>query len=327
MKKQRATITIIMLCSFFFLLLESQLAMAGEGGKIAFSKVIGNNFDNWQIVVTDENGQNLVNLSNNNADNAYPVWSPDGKYIAFISGKDGNSEIYIMDADGSNQHRITNNPLIDSNPSFAPDGRSLIFTRTPKDALGIIDNLNAKIFTVDIDGKNERFITNGMEAKWSPDGKKIAFCKISGQWGINLMDADGRNQEDISGSLIDLDPFWSLDGRQIVFSSQRGNLGFTNIHKMDADGKNIVRLTQADEQDYSPIWSPDGQYIAFSIAMQNFGFLKPTRIVVMKADGSEPKVIAENASDPSWFDPDFARKYAVNPLSKISTLWGKLKEK
>ncbi len=68
MKKQRSiimiwsihTLTIIMACSLFFLLLGSQLALAGEGGKIAFSKLIG---DKWQIVVTDENGQNQINLS------------------------------------------------------------------------------------------------------------------------------------------------------------------------------------------------------------------------------------------------------------------------
>jgi WD40 repeat protein len=100
------TLAIIVAYSILFLLLGSHLATA-ESGKIAFSKLIDNK---WQIVVTDENGKNLINLTNNNSDNSSPVWSPDGKYIAFISGRDGNSEIYIMDADGSNQHRITNNP-------------------------------------------------------------------------------------------------------------------------------------------------------------------------------------------------------------------------
>jgi Tol biopolymer transport system component len=123
MKKQRATITIIVLCSIFFMLLGSQLATA-EGGKIVFSKLIG---DKWQIVVTDENGQNLQNLSKNGANDNEPSWSFDGKYIAFVSDRNGTLNVYIMDADGSNQHLLTkkNKDVWEHCPSFSPDGKNL----------------------------------------------------------------------------------------------------------------------------------------------------------------------------------------------------------
>jgi Tol biopolymer transport system component len=89
---------------------------------------------------------------------------------------------------------------------------------------------------------------------------------------------------------------------------------------MGADGRNQVDISGSLD-DTDPSWSPDGQHIAFSILSG-----VKDRIMVMKADGSDLKEISEG-SGPSWFDPAFARKYAVDPLNKSATLWGKLKGK
>lgn len=51
----------------------------------------------------------LVSLTNHNAIDGGPVWSPDGNRVAFWSNRDGKSEIYVMDVDGSNVRRLTNN--------------------------------------------------------------------------------------------------------------------------------------------------------------------------------------------------------------------------
>ena len=47
-----------------------------------------------------------------------PVWSPDGRKIAFVSNLDGDTEIFVMDAEGDNQKRITNNESADHSPSW-----------------------------------------------------------------------------------------------------------------------------------------------------------------------------------------------------------------
>ncbi len=58
---------------------------------------------------------------------ATPAWSPDGRKLAFVSDRDGNSEVYVMNADGSGQRNLTRNAAFDADPSWSPDGRKLAF--------------------------------------------------------------------------------------------------------------------------------------------------------------------------------------------------------
>lgn len=91
--------------------------------KITF---MSNRTGNWEIFLmnaefapdADEEAiqASLIQLTNNKADDLTPVWSPDGKRIAFTSTRDGDLEIYVMNADGSNQKRLTNQPGVDGHP-------------------------------------------------------------------------------------------------------------------------------------------------------------------------------------------------------------------
>jgi TolB protein len=65
-------------------------------------------------------GSNPRNLTQNNADDFLPVWSPDGRQIAFVSDRDGNMDIYLMAADGSGLRNLTNNSAIDYLPVWRP---------------------------------------------------------------------------------------------------------------------------------------------------------------------------------------------------------------
>jgi hypothetical protein len=90
---------------------------------------------NWDIysIRTDcpsaaEADCDLRRLTNDPADDMLPAWSPDGRYIAFVSTREGTPDIYVMQNDGQNQTRLTLNEAGDWRPAWLPNSEYLIFT-------------------------------------------------------------------------------------------------------------------------------------------------------------------------------------------------------
>ena len=75
----------------------------------------------------EADGSGLQQLTNNNASDMAPAWSPDGTHIVFVSDRDGNKEIYVMSADGSEPQRLTNDPAYESHPAWSHDGARIAF--------------------------------------------------------------------------------------------------------------------------------------------------------------------------------------------------------
>ena len=190
---------------------------------------------------------------------------------------------------------------------------------------------NPEIYVMDIDGKNQRRLTNHPKSdwspSWSPDGKRIVFMSerdghvhVHG-WPvceIYVMDADGGNQQNLTNDPNDdRQPSWSPDGKRIVFTSWRDGLAIdrvptSEIYVMDADGGNPQNLTNHRHHDRDPSWSPDGKQIAFSATRDghfenDFGITE--EIYVMDADGKNQQRLTENREydwSPSW-SPDGQR--------------------
>ena len=81
--------------------------------------------------MVDVAGGEPVQLTDSPGRDATPAWSPDGRKIAFWSGRDGNAEIYVMNADGSDQTRLTDSPEADMNPAWSPDGSRITYGSGP----------------------------------------------------------------------------------------------------------------------------------------------------------------------------------------------------
>lgn len=99
-------------------------AWSPDGQRIAFASSRKRDFD---LYVTDRNGENMRQVTNAIGLDIRPAWSPDGQRLAFTSNRDRNYEIYVVNVDGSNVRRLTNHEERDDYPSWHPDGKRLVY--------------------------------------------------------------------------------------------------------------------------------------------------------------------------------------------------------
>lgn len=273
-------------------------------GKIVFMSTRDNGLE--KIYTMDLNGSNQTRLTNNNASDFYPSWSPDGTRIAFTSNRDGDFEIYVMNADGSAQTRLTNSTGIDYDPTWSPDGSKIAFT-SARDG-------NFEIYVMNADGSSPIRLTNSpardVTPSWSPDGTKIAFASDrDGNFEIYAMSPNGSNQARLTNTPgEDSTPTWSPDSAKIAFQSARD--GNFEIYVMNADGSGQTRLTNTTTNQYEPAWSIDGLKIAFTSDRDgNF------EIYTMNAaNGSNPVRMTNNTAKDGMADYQAVVTTQNNPI-------------
>jgi len=236
--------------------------------------------------------------------------------IAFVSDRDGNPEIYTINTDGSGFKRLTTSPGRDIDPSWSPDGLRIAFTSDRDGAM--------HLYEMNADGSNVVRRTNAgnnMTAKWSRDGKWIAYSGWSDESGPSIRVAAAAGNWLQSGSFgpvgasYSTDPSWSPDGSRIVFASDAGVFDGQQIFVMNIDGTNVrvllgatatFRTYDAGEIYFQPSWSPDGSRIAVvACHFAPHNCYPYSTVSVVNADGTGLRVLSFAGGDarPSW-SPD-----------------------
>lgn len=185
--------------------------------------------------------------------NITPALSPDGNFLAFASSHEGNSELYKLDTRTKVMQRMTTHASGDLSPSWAPSGRELAFA---SDRSG-----GPQVFLMSADGTNVRRLTfegdyNAAPA-WSPRGNWIAYvCRTpKKEYKLCLITPDGQKRVQLTaGPGVEDSPSWSPDGRHLVFSSTVD--GKSQIYMINADGKDLERVTFTGTHNSAPAWSP-----------------------------------------------------------------------
>jgi Tol biopolymer transport system component len=200
----------------------------------------------FEIFVMNSDGCDVRQLTFNGADDSWPRWSPNGKWIAFQSLVNGNSEIYVIRPDGTDLTRVTEYTGLDQFPEWSPNGKQLAIRR------------DTDLYLIELDGSHPINLTAGTTgfnqmASWSPDGKKLAFLSTrEGYPSIFVMDIDEGTQVNLTprpGGVLasawsSRAPGWSRDGQYIYFTGRRpGMEGNENIFVMNADGTGVTQLT------------------------------------------------------------------------------------
>lgn len=273
--------------------LEDEPSWAPDGRRAVYTSDEGGQLGIWMRQVPGERG---LRIGRAGMDEAQPVHSPDGNWIAFISSRNRggrfgiflgsrpieayvygqNGKLFVMPALGGTARKLADHAY---DPSRSPDGRLIVFR-------SIRDNA-WRLYIVSVeDGRSTP--VQGVEPRalgpaWSPDGRWIAYiggASAATGWDLYVVPAGGGTPVQLTQdrATVALEPVWSRDGRTIIFSSNRaGPLNLWRLPFRDdppgAAGP-PERLTTGIGEDVNASGAPDGSvaYAAVHTAPNIFCF-------------------------------------------------------
>ncbi len=240
-----------------------------DGSEIAF--VSGG--DVWTVPARGGEARLLVSHP---ATEQRPLYSPDGRKLAFVSTRTGNGDVYVLDLASGEVRRLTHDDGFDQLDGWSRDGKWIYFSSTSRDVAGMND-----LFRVSVEGGTPMQVsadryTNEFAAAEGPDGT-LAFAArgiSSAQWwrlGSSHLDqseiwllrpgAGGRYEQVTPRGAREGWPMWGQDGRTLFYVSDRG--GAQNVWSRAPGGEARQVTRFRDGRVLWPSTTPDGRTIVF----------------------------------------------------------------
>lgn len=241
----------------------------------------------FELYTMRPDGAGRRRLTRNDVDDREPVWSPNGRLIAFTRGREGGAAIWVAAPDGRHARRVSPRATGDSfSPSWSPDGRRLAFVGMSRHSGAFY----AALHVVNANGTELRRFrgaalsgTSGVSVDWSPDGAKLVYAWLPDPRQLYVIPVrGGRPRQLTRGEEASFAPRWSPDGRVIAFvrtTSCGGSCANVAVATVGPTGHGPRRLVP---HALDPSWSPDGRRLVFSL---NGGIATAAR------DGSNLRVL------------------------------------
>ena len=261
-------------------------------GRIIFTCTRG---DFNQLCMINADGTGYLQLTDVQAHNYYPVYSPLGGSVVYASNQNGGVfDLFLFVFEGSRLIQLTEQIGNVVSPSFSPDGSKILFANQA--SVG-----PTSLWTIENTGENANLLYAGpntiVAADWSPVGNTIAFAMAVDQpdaYEIFLMGEDGSNVRQLTRGLAGIGGSldWSPDGKYLLIYA--GPPGNKNIFRIDVAAETATQLTNGGNN-AACSYSPDGQWIAFNSLRNN----DQADIFIMRADGSDTRQVTSDP-EPDW---------------------------
>ena len=263
-----------------------------------------------QIWLMDADGRNARQITQGDKSSASPIFSPDGRWIAFISARDGGSNLYVMPATGGEARRVTNISTGVADPVWSPDSRSLAFSTDVYPECNGDDSCNKRISEAWSNGPLKAHMADSLLYRhWTEwkDGLRTH---------IFLADVASGSVKDLTPGDVDSPAFqlggpvqydFSPDGKELVYasnhdkhpeSSTNNDLWLISLTDTAATPRNITAANPAF--DGSPKYSPDGRFIAYRMQRQPAYESDLFRLALYDRQTGQTTVLTENYRD--WIE-------------------------
>ncbi|MBO6524010.1 MAG: S9 family peptidase [Balneolaceae bacterium] len=255
----------------------------------------------WMI---PSKGGDAIPMTGKGYSASQPQWSPDNKYLSFISSKGGTSQVWTLNRLGGEAIQLTDIIQGVNSHLWSPDGSRLL--------LSITDAKPEELTkTKEDDDKPKPYVIDRLQFKRD-------YAGYLDRYRTHLYvytPGDSAAVQITSGDFDDSSPVWSPDGKQIAFVSNRtdepdGNTN-SDIWIVSADntnkGKNLIQVTTNQGPDRSPAWSPDGKHIAH-ISTVDLGAIwyATNHLAIVPSGGGNATLLTENIdrnmSSPTFYE-------------------------
>jgi len=240
-------------------------AISRDGNRLAYTRR-NDDMNIWQFTV-DDAGRLVAKapLIVSTFRDSDPDYSPDGRRIAFTSGRNGSFGIWVSDSDGGNPRMLFDGgAYVTGSPRWSPDGRRIAFDTRANDPAGLG---NPSVWVVDADGGQLRRLTapgtGDVAPSWSRDGAWVYFASTrSGTLQIWKMPFEGGPAMQVTRK-GGFEGFETADGKFLVYLRGREIPG---IWQVPVNGGEEIPVAEQEQLGYWRCWRLAGNRIYFATA-------------------------------------------------------------